>query len=51
MLRLEISSLGLNGVKRVKDAQVEGDEILKGLEGKVFKVLLKQGLKGRTLGE
>jgi hypothetical protein len=50
-LRLEISALGLNGVKRVEDAQVEGDEILKKTGGKSFKVPLKQGFKDRTLGE
>jgi hypothetical protein len=38
------------GVKKVKDAQVEGDEIQR-TRGKGFKVLLKQGLKDRTLGE
>ena len=38
------------GVKKVKDAQVEGDEIQR-KRGKGFKVLLKKGLKYRTLGE
>jgi hypothetical protein len=38
------------GVKKVKDTQVEGDEIQR-TRGKGFKVLLQQGLKDRTLGE
>jgi hypothetical protein len=38
------------GVKKVKDAQVEGDEIQR-TRGKGFKVLQQQGLKDRTLGE
>jgi hypothetical protein len=38
------------GVKEVKDAQVEGDEIQR-TRGKHFKVLQRQGLKDRTLGE
>ena len=38
------------GVKKVKDTQVEGDEIQR-TRGKGFKVLQQQGLKDRTLGE
>jgi hypothetical protein len=36
--------------KKMKDAQVEVDEIQR-KRGKGFKVLLKKGLKDRTLGE
>jgi hypothetical protein len=38
------------GVKKVKDTQVEGDEIQR-KRGKGFKVLQQQGLKDKTLGE
>jgi hypothetical protein len=38
------------GVKNMKDTQVEGDEIKRTRE-KGFKVVLKQGIKDRTLGE
>jgi hypothetical protein len=38
------------GVKKVKGAQVEGDEIQR-TRGKGFKVLHQQDLKDRTLGE
>jgi hypothetical protein len=38
------------GVKKVKNAQVEGDEIQR-KRGKGFKVLQQQGLKDGTLGD
>ena len=38
------------GVKKVKDAQVEGNEIQR-TRGKGFKVLQQHGLKDRALGE
>ena len=38
------------GIKRMKDTQVEGDEIQR-TRGKGFKVLQWQGFEDRTLGE